>query len=81
MRQGSLHSYGRVHRELAWKPMLMGDLLLMLGRNDRLAGRLIGTFARRPQLFSRLMEIHTGEPALGDWLSVGARFGWQFLTT
>jgi len=81
MEQGNLHGYARVHRKLARKPMLMGDLMLMLGRNDRLAGRVIGMFARRPQLFSRFMEVHTGEPALGDWLSVGARFGWRFLTT
>jgi menaquinone-9 beta-reductase len=79
--RSDLSSYARVHRQLARKPMLMGDLLLTLGRNNGLRRRVIRMFANRPQLFSRLLEMHTGSPALGNWLSAGANFGWRFLTT
>ncbi len=81
MDKDDLRTYARLHRELARKPMLIGDLLLTLGRNNTLCGQAIGILARRPQLFARLLEVHTGEPALGDWLSVGALLGWRFLNT
>lgn len=81
MEQDDLRGYARVHRQLARKPMIMGDLLLKLGRSDGLRRRVIGTLARRPQLFARLLEVHAGQPAIGDWLSASAQFGWRFLTT
>ena len=81
MGRDDLPSYARAHREQARKPALMGNLLLALARNDRLRTRSIRMLARRPQLFVRLLSIHAGEAALGDWLSAGAQLGWQFLTT
>jgi flavin-dependent dehydrogenase len=81
MRRGDLPSYARAHREQARKPALMGDLLLTLARNDKLRARSIRTLAKRPKLFTRLLAVHTGQAALGDWLSTGAQVGWQLLTT
>jgi flavin-dependent dehydrogenase len=79
--RNDLPSYARAHRQQARKPALMGDLLLTLARNDRLRTRSIRALAKRPQLFTRLLAAHTGQAALGDWLSTGAQLGWQFLTT
>jgi len=81
MERGDLSSYEQAHRQQARKPSLMGDLLLTLAGNDKLRTRSIRTMANRPQLFTRLLAVHTGQPALGDWLSTGAQLGWQFLTT
>jgi flavin-dependent dehydrogenase len=81
MERGDLPSYARAHHQQARKPALMGDLLLTLARNDRLRTRSIRILAKRPQLFTRLLAAHTGQAALGDWLSAGAQLGWQFLTT
>jgi menaquinone-9 beta-reductase len=81
MEGDDLQSYARAHRELARKPALMGDLLLTLARNDKLRSRSIRMLAKRPQLFARLLEVHAGRAALGDWLSAGAQLGWRFLTT
>jgi flavin-dependent dehydrogenase len=81
MERGNLSSYEQAHRQQARKPSLMGDLLLTMARNNKLRTRTIHTLAKRPQLFSRLLAVHTGQSILGDWLSTGAQLGWQFLTT
>jgi flavin-dependent dehydrogenase len=81
MELGNLSSYEQAHRQQARKPALMGDLLLALARNDRLRMRAIRTMAKRPQLFTRLLAAHTGQAALGDWLSTGTQLGWQVLTS
>jgi len=56
-------------------------LLLTLAGNDKLRTRSIGSLAKQPQLFTQLLAAHTGQAALGDWLSTGAQLGWRFLTT
>ena len=81
MERNDLPSYARAHRKQAWKPALMGDLLLTLARNDRLRTRSFRMLAKRPPLFARLLAVHAGRGALVDWLSAGAQLGWQFLTT
>jgi menaquinone-9 beta-reductase len=81
MEQGDLATYARAHREQARKPALMGNLLLALAGNDRLRVRSIRILAKRPQLFARMLAVHSGRAALGDWLSAGAQLGWRFLTT
>jgi flavin-dependent dehydrogenase len=81
MEHDDLPSYARAHRELARKPALMGDLLLTLASHDRLRTRSIRMLAKRPRLFNRILEVHTGSAAWGDWLSAGAQLGWRFLTT
>jgi flavin-dependent dehydrogenase len=81
MERDDLPSYARSHRQQARNPALMGHLLLTLARNDRLRSRSIRILAKRPQLFARLLSVHAGRAALGDWLSAGAQLGWRFLTT
>jgi menaquinone-9 beta-reductase len=81
MERGNLSSYEQAHRQQARKASFMGDLLLTLARNDKLRRRSIRSLAKRPKLFTRLLAVHTGQAALGDWLSTGAQVGWQFLTT
>jgi flavin-dependent dehydrogenase len=81
MVRNDLSTYARAHREQARKPALMGDLLLTLAWNDRLRTRSIRILAKRPQLFARLLAVHAGRAAWGDWLSAGAQLGWRFLTT
>jgi flavin-dependent dehydrogenase len=81
MERRDLPSYACAHRQQARKPSLMGDLLLTLARNDRLRMRSIRMLAKRPQLFARLLSVHAGQAAVGDWLSAGAQLGWRFLTT
>lgn len=79
MEHGDLDTYGRAHRALARKPMFIGDLLLMHGRNERLRARSLRILAGKPQLFTRLLALHSGTVTWEDFLSAGAQFGWRFL--
>jgi len=79
--QDDLHLYAQAHRALARKPMFIGDLLLMHGRNERLRARSLRMLARTPQLFSRLIALHSGDASWEEVLSAGAQFGWRFLAT
>jgi flavin-dependent dehydrogenase len=79
LEKADLSSYGRAHRELTRKPLLMGDLLLTLGRNDRLRMRVIGMLAERPKLFARMLALHSGHMRIGP-LRASAQLGWEFLT-
>jgi flavin-dependent dehydrogenase len=81
MERNDLPGYARAHRNLARMPTLMGNLLLTLAGNDTLRTRSFRMLANRPQLFARLLAVHTGRAALGDLLSAGAHLGWRFLTT
>jgi flavin-dependent dehydrogenase len=77
--QGDLDVYGQAHRTLARKPMFIGDILLMHGRNERLRARSLRMLAGTPQLFARLLALHSGDAAWEEVCSTGAQFGWRFL--
>jgi flavin-dependent dehydrogenase len=77
--QGDLRSYAQAHRALARKPMFIGDLLLMHGKSERLRTRSLRMLAEKPQLFARLLALHSADAAWEDVLAAGAQFGWRFL--
>jgi flavin-dependent dehydrogenase len=79
LEKGDLSSYGQAHRELTRKPLLMGDLLLALGRNDGARRRVIGMLSERPNLFARMLALLTG-PTRIELLRAGAQLGWELLT-
>jgi flavin-dependent dehydrogenase len=81
IRANDLASYARAHRNLARKTVLMGSLLLNLGRNERLRARAFRLLASRPPLFAGMMAVHSGDAAWKDVLSTGAQLGWRFLAT
>ncbi len=76
---GELWRYGRAHRELARKALLMGDLLLAFGKHDRLRVRVIKMLAQRPRIFDGFLAMHSGERNWGELLFATAQLGWQFL--
>jgi menaquinone-9 beta-reductase len=79
MAAGNLIQYERAHRALARRPMLMGDLMLWLGRNPGIRGRAIRALQRRPDLFARFLAAHVGAGDSTGVLSAGALLGWQLL--
>ena len=81
MREGNLHKYGRVHKQLARRPLWMGRLLLQLGRYDRMRLRALRRLSKDPELFARLLAIHVGRATAGDVVAAGAHLGWQFLAS
>ena len=79
MANGDLSQYQRAHRQIARRPMLMGRLLLWLGRNPRIRARAIRAMQQRPELFARVLSAHVGAATSAQILSTGASLGWQFL--
>ena len=75
----TLQNYHRDHRLLEKRPLLMARLMVMLGRHHLLRSRVIESFARKPELFARLLSFHLGEGTPADLLSTGAALGWQVL--
>lgn len=80
MRFNDMASYARAHRNLARKPVLVGSLLLNLGRNTQLRHRAFRVLANRPPVFASMLAVHSGDAAWKSFLSAGAQLGWRFLT-
>jgi flavin-dependent dehydrogenase len=79
LEKGDLSLYGRAQRKLSRRPLLMGDLLLTLGRNERMRTRLTRVLAQQPNLFARMLALHSGYARIGS-LRAGAQLGREFLT-
>jgi menaquinone-9 beta-reductase len=60
MLAGDLGRYEQAHRQLAKRPMLMGGLMLSLGRNPRVRKRVVAALQSKPSLFARLLAAHVG---------------------
>jgi len=63
---GNLREYERGHRRLAALPFALIRLLMEAERRPWLRRRLIGTLAAEPDLFAKLLAIHTREAPLGS---------------
>ncbi|HYW67253.1 MAG TPA: NAD(P)/FAD-dependent oxidoreductase [Candidatus Dormibacteraeota bacterium] len=80
MGRNDLSGYERAHRELARRPLRMGKLMLLVGRNQRLRQRSFAALASKPQLFEDLLAIHVGQASRTEIVGTGLELGWQFLT-
>ncbi len=79
MKQGDLRPYQRVHRQLARRPTMMGNVLLMLGRHVVVRQRALRSLAKNPGLFAECLAIHSGNSTVSGILAAGARVSWEFL--
>lgn len=76
-----LKQYEQAHRELARRPMLMGNLMLWLGSHPRIRSSVIRALESEPDLFTRLLAAHVGQGTSAGLLSTGAVLSWRLLTT
>jgi menaquinone-9 beta-reductase len=78
--QGNLAHYESAHREAAAMPAKMTRLMLLMERSDWIRRRALRLFQNKPELFSKLLSIHTGELSLSS-IRAGEMvdFGWKFL--
>jgi flavin-dependent dehydrogenase len=81
MAANDLTQYERAHRNLARRPMLMGNLMLWLGRNPRIRSRAIRVMQDNPELFAPLLATHTGEETPARLLTTGAQLGLRLLAS
>lgn len=76
---GNLEQYEAAHRELIRRPMVMSRLMLWLGRNPRIRGRVIRALQSKPKVFARLLAVHAGKGSSAELVTAGARLGWRLL--
>jgi flavin-dependent dehydrogenase len=80
MKQDDLSLYQKAHSGIASVPVLMTRLMLLMARNDWIRSRTIRLFQESPELFARMLAIHSEAAPLS---SVGfgelANLGWNFL--
>jgi len=80
MERNDLPGYERAHRKLARRPMRMGKLMLLLGRNEGLRQRSFAALVSHPRLFEDLLTMHVGRATNAQMLGTGLQLGWQFLS-
>jgi hypothetical protein len=78
--RGELGRYQQAHARISRVPRAMGELLLLLDGHPRLRRRVFSVFAQSPELFARMLALHTRSISP---LQLGAgnclRFGWKLL--
>ena len=77
---GDLSLYQAAHRRIGRRPEFLAGLMLLLDRRGGLRSRAIRALAGRPNLFARMLAMHTGELSTTDFLSNGLALGWRMLT-
>ncbi|MGB8323358.1 MAG: NAD(P)/FAD-dependent oxidoreductase [Candidatus Acidiferrum sp.] len=79
MKQGDLPGYEKAHRQIMRRTMLMGNLMLWLGRNPAIRGRVLRALHGKPELFAGLVATHLGHASAKEVLINGANLGWRLL--
>ena len=74
--------YESAHRKIAFMPALMSRLMLFMDRNAWVRRKALRLFKKRPDVFSKLLSIHTGALPIsslggGEMIDVA----WQLLRT
>ena len=79
LKRGDLSEYQRAHRQLSRRPTILGNLMLLMGRNAAIRSRALKSLAGTPGLFADFLAIHAGKTNAMALFSAGARLGWRFL--
>jgi flavin-dependent dehydrogenase len=79
MAHGDLSRYQSVHRCLAMRPNLMGEMMLLMDRSTWLRGRALHAMASRPPIFRRLLAMHVGALSLPGFAATSAELGWRLI--
>ena len=77
---GDLAHYESAHRKIAAMPALMSRIMLIMDKNGWVRRRALRLFENNPNLFSKLLSIHTDSVPLSS-IRVGEMidFGWRLL--
>jgi len=78
--RGSLTHYESAYRKVAVMPAIMSHLMLIMDGNSWLRRRALRLFEKKPDMFSKLLSIHTNVVPVSS-LGVGDMidFGWRLL--
>ena len=82
LRRGDLSRYQEAHKEMAALPVTMTRLMMLMSRNNWIRRRTIRLFQKSPELFARMLALHTESVPLSSVrFREVAGFGWKFLRT
>jgi len=75
-----LAQYQRAHRRIERLPRMMANLMLLMDRSHWLRGRSLRALEATPNLFTRMLAVHTGElPVFRIGMEETLSFGWHLL--
>ncbi len=76
-----LSLYGAAHRRVMRLPRAMAALMLTMDRHPVLRRRVFSAFEAQPEIFARMLAIHTGDVSPVDFgLGNSLSLGWHLLT-
>jgi flavin-dependent dehydrogenase len=80
MIENDMASYEAACRSIRRVPLFMSQTLLLLDRSHLVRNHTLRAFARSPQLFGRMLQVHVGESPL-RWLGDAGvvQLGWKLL--
>ena len=80
LRARNLRQYEAAHRHMMRLPRLMSTLMLVMDSNAALRRKVIRALAHEPACFARLLAVHTGAVAPGEFgIWNGLTAGWRLL--
>jgi 2-polyprenyl-6-methoxyphenol hydroxylase-like FAD-dependent oxidoreductase len=78
--RGDLRYYETAHRRIARLSMRMTRLLLVMDRSSWIRSKTLRLFESKPELFSRMITMHTGKPAEAAFHAKDiVQLGWSVL--
>lgn len=77
--EGNLRQYLKAHRRLAFRPAMMGRLLLLLAEYEGLRDRTMRALASDSGILVRLLAMHVGAISPAHLAATSARLGWGLL--
>jgi flavin-dependent dehydrogenase len=81
VKNNDLCGYESAHRKIMRRPRSMARLLLLMDRNPSIRRRVLHAFSSEPNVFSRLLAIHTGALSPAQFGLHGAlAFGWGLMS-
>jgi flavin-dependent dehydrogenase len=82
MRAGDLNAYEAAHRRIMRLPRAMAALMLSMDGRPGFRARVFGAFQARPEIFARLLAVHTGSLSPSEFgVGNGLLLGWRLLAT
>src|ERR1700730_16232146 len=78
--KNDLARYQRAHRRIERLPRMMANLMLLMDRSHWLRARSLRALEASPNLFTRMLPVHTGElPLCHIGMEETLAFGWRLL--
>jgi flavin-dependent dehydrogenase len=74
-----LREYSTTHRRIARRPTFMADFMLLMDRWPLLQSRALHAFAKRPDIFARLLAMHVGQLPVLDFAAASVGLAWRML--